>query len=140
MREISPFDLNTLILCAFRYALGRKTYIVKDISDLILKYQDNLQPHIIDRIRKEIVQAIETNNYGMEMDREEWMKLNKELNMKKLCNKKIKRTEYSLIEGDDKKYHVRKSVGYNVTYLYTSRIKDEAIKFYEQKVNDNTSA
>lgn len=57
--------------------------------------------------------------------------------MKKLYNEKIKRTEYSLIEGDDKKYHVRKSVGYNVTYLYTSRTKDDAIEFYKRTVNSN---
>ncbi len=54
--------------------------------------------------------------------------------MKKLEQVKIKRTEYSLIEGDDHKFHVRRSVGYNVTYLYSSRTKEDAVKFYEKAV------
>lgn len=73
--EISSFNLNTLIICSFRYALGRKTYIVSDICDLIMKYYSDLQPHIVDRICKEINQALETNNYGMEMDKDIWKEL-----------------------------------------------------------------
>jgi len=51
--------------------------------------------------------------------------------MKKIQEAKIKRTEYSLVEGNDHKFHVRRQVGYNVTYLYSTKVKDDAMRFYE---------
>lgn len=72
-------DLETLILCSFRYSLGRKTYITSEIASLIIKYEDKLKPWIKERICHEIAYSLKINQIGMNMDKEEWMKLLKHL-------------------------------------------------------------
>lgn len=73
--EVDPHELNTLLLCAFRYALGRKSYIVSDIASLICVYRKHLSPHTRERIIKEIFYAFESGDYGMEMDKTIWQEL-----------------------------------------------------------------
>lgn len=80
--EVNTGELNTLILCAFRYALGRKSYIVSDIASLISDYSEHIEPHIKERICKEIKEAIENNNYGMDMDKQIWSDLQESINAK----------------------------------------------------------
>lgn len=72
-------EINDLMVCAFRYALGRKTYITGAISDLLIKYKDKLSVQSREAILRDIKKAFDTNNYGMEMDKEVWAKLQEEL-------------------------------------------------------------
>lgn len=76
---IQPDEFGDLILCAFRYALGRKTYITSTISELIIKYKDNIDENDKEVITRDIRRSFETNNYGMEMDKEIWEKVLSEL-------------------------------------------------------------
>ena len=64
-----------LIFCSFRYALGRKTYIVSTIADIILKNWEFIPEN--DRIlfKIEIEKAIEQNNAGMAQDVEHWKQI-----------------------------------------------------------------
>jgi len=65
-------DLNTLLLCAFRYALGRATYVTKEVADLLYKYGDDMPEFYLVQIMKDIDHAIEHDIAGHECDQLEW--------------------------------------------------------------------
>ena len=65
-------ELNDLIVYAFRYCLGRRTYAVHDINKIIRKYITLLNTSTLILIQKEINQAIKDNNVGMDFDKKEW--------------------------------------------------------------------
>ena len=60
--------------CAFRYALGRMTYVVSSVCDEI----ERLAPTISEKTRRrfivEIDEAIERDAAGMQMDVDRWRK------------------------------------------------------------------
>ena len=60
---------------AFRYALGRKTYVVLEVTDVLIDQWDKLKPTFRKKIKQEIVTAIEDDDAGMDMDIEEWGKI-----------------------------------------------------------------
>lgn len=66
---------RTLIISAFRYALGRKTYIVSEIVDIIINNWGTLTEHDRGLICHEIKEAIELDAAGMDMDVREWQKI-----------------------------------------------------------------
>lgn len=68
-------DIETMLFCSFRYALGRRTYIVSDVVELLTDYESVLQERTKILIRKEIQEAIDTDRAGMNMDVLEWMKV-----------------------------------------------------------------
>lgn len=72
-------EINDLMVCAFRYALGRRSYITYTISDLLIKHKDKLSAQSRQVILRDIQVAFDKNNYGMEMDKEVWLKLQEEL-------------------------------------------------------------
>ena len=69
-----------LLFCAFRYALGRKTYIVSVVVDRILDNWDNIPESDKTSIKREIKEAEKGFiGLGHDMDKKEWYKiLNKE--------------------------------------------------------------
>lgn len=75
-------SLNTLVIAAFRYALGRSTYIVEDVVEDIIKNIDNIPNSYLISIKKEILEAKENKNIGMKMDEKLWDKLLKEIEKK----------------------------------------------------------
>lgn len=79
----SPFfsenELQTLILCAVRYALGRKTYIVDDITRMLIKNPGIINDDTKAIICRDIDKAIEYNEAGMDMDKECWLHLKESL-------------------------------------------------------------
>jgi len=64
-----------ILFLAFRYALGRRTYVVHDVTETIIRNWDNLSLKYQSLIHKEIKQAIEDENAGMDMDIERWRKI-----------------------------------------------------------------
>lgn len=64
-------ELNTLFICAFRYALGRKTYIASDIADILAKYKSELNDSTKAIIKKEILR----NEFGSHCDTQTWDRL-----------------------------------------------------------------
>lgn len=64
--------INTLVVCAFRYALGRSTYVVSEIADIIINYKSLLTIETKDLIRKEIDNALEMDQVRMVMDKIIW--------------------------------------------------------------------
>lgn len=68
-------EFNTLAIYAFRYALGRRTYAVSEMCDLLIKNKDKLSEFTKQLMIKEIRQAKETQNIGMDCDCESWFNL-----------------------------------------------------------------
>jgi len=67
-------DIKTLRLCAFRYALGRKTYIVHDMVVELEANWGRMKPYQ-HQIQEDIRMAIDTGQAGMGMDVKEWTKI-----------------------------------------------------------------
>lgn len=77
--KLSRTDFRLLILSAFRYALGRMTYIVPVVANVIGESKDKLDSQAIDLIIKEIEEAEKRDGLGMECDIDVWLRLKKEL-------------------------------------------------------------
>ena len=60
-----------LLMYAFRYAFGRKTYAVGDVADAMLEHSDALAEWA-DQIVREISDGITTGAGGMDMDVRRW--------------------------------------------------------------------
>ena len=67
-------DYEHIVISAVRYVLGRMTYIVELTVNYILEEieNDELSDRCLDVIRKDIK---ETQNYGMDCDKAQWLKL-----------------------------------------------------------------
>lgn len=61
---------HDILIYAFRYALGRMTYAPVSVMDAI---KDNLSELKDDDIHLYIKEIEECENYGMEMDKKEWL-------------------------------------------------------------------
>lgn len=61
-----------ILLCAFRYALGRKTYAVSEVAKELKLNWPNLSNIFKRQARYEIEQALHNDDAGMEMDKKEW--------------------------------------------------------------------
>lgn len=74
-------DLNTLYFCAFRYALGRMTYIVSTVTDILIRAAEDgtLDEMNRDLMAREIKRALDADKAGMLSDQVEWQKLLKVL-------------------------------------------------------------
>ena len=55
---------NWIILCAFRYCLGRQTYIVSQCTEYLEKNWDNIEVYVQETIQQEIESAIVSGNAG----------------------------------------------------------------------------
>jgi len=80
-------DKELIISCALRYALGRRTYIVKTVSDYILKIK-NPSEWLIDQVIKEIDEQeknrfTEVNPLGDDCDVATWNNLRDKMKEKK---------------------------------------------------------
>jgi len=85
--KLNQEDLDTLTVCAFRYALGRRTYIVGDVARVTGQLRTKISPEIRDVIVRDLKEAIDRDDYareqgridalplGMDCDRKEWVRL-----------------------------------------------------------------
>lgn len=67
-------DQDITIGCAFRYALGRMTYVVDSVASEIERNVDEISLKTRHRLIREIDEAIKENHAGMQMDVERWQK------------------------------------------------------------------
>lgn len=79
MNDFTHSVLSDLIICSFRYALGRKTYITSSISDLLIKCKSQLNEQDRKLIIREIEEAIRNDRAGMQCDVVSWKKCALEL-------------------------------------------------------------
>lgn len=72
-------EAQALIICSFRYALGRRSYVVSEICEIIKNKIGYLDYETVKLIYWEIQDAINAGNAGDQMDVVEWEKLKAEL-------------------------------------------------------------
>jgi len=72
-RRISVDDI--VLVCAFRYALGRRSYITGWISDEIIRCWDELSIKFQMIIQKEIEEAIKDEYAGEHIDVLSWKRI-----------------------------------------------------------------
>jgi hypothetical protein len=68
------FNEDTLF-CAFRYALGRRSYITHNIADQLIKNWHLLHKNTQEQIVNEIAKAIENNRAGDNIDEQIWLQV-----------------------------------------------------------------
>ena len=68
-------NMQAILFYAFRYVLGRSTYAVLDVVEEIVRYWGCLAQRHKDLMVKEIKEAIEKERYGMEIDKDQWMRI-----------------------------------------------------------------
>ena len=74
--EIITLDDRITLRCAFRYALGRKTYVVSSVVDTILDNWKSLPDIEKEAYKKEIRNhEREWGDLGDKCDKEEWNKI-----------------------------------------------------------------
>ena len=64
-----------LTVCAFRYSLGRESYIVSDMIEHLDEHWYEICPAFQKLIKKEIHEALEDRKCGMQMDCDAWRDL-----------------------------------------------------------------
>jgi len=66
---------QTILLCAFRYALGRKTYIASELVEFLIEDWDIFEGWTHKQIQDDISHAIEYAIAGDSCDVFEWKKI-----------------------------------------------------------------
>lgn len=72
---LNNLDHELFVYSAFRYALGRMTYIVSSICDVLIFLEPELSNSTKEKIIKEIDDAIINSHAGMKMDVEQWTRV-----------------------------------------------------------------
>ncbi len=72
-------EINDLMICSFRYSLGRMTYIVDSIARILIAHKSELTQDSIFIICRDIRRAIDRNECGMQIDKETWIEVLEEL-------------------------------------------------------------
>jgi hypothetical protein len=73
--DIDYLDFQSLILYAMRYALGRKTFAVSDVAEMIEDHMQELNKSTMELMVRDIEKESERHNLGMEMDKKIWLDL-----------------------------------------------------------------
>ena len=71
--DFKDVNQDILLFCAFRYALGRQTYVVSVITEIIKFNWDHMHPNRKELSKKEIREAVDKGRAGSELiDVPEW--------------------------------------------------------------------
>jgi len=70
--DFSDVNQDILLFCAFRYALGRRTYVVGTLVDIIKSNWEHMPKTRREMFKKEIREAIKMDMCGSKYDIEEW--------------------------------------------------------------------
>ena len=80
---MNSVDTQLLYIAAFRYALGRSSYITAAISDII---RDNIAVLTENTVKLMIKEIQECENLGMDCDKEVWSHLSEFLEKERLMH------------------------------------------------------
>ena len=89
--DLTEYEISTLVVGSFRYHLGRMTYAVSEFVSVLQKMWPDLDQNTKNCIQRDLEAAFEKERLlndmyknspeklnsplGMEMDREEWLKI-----------------------------------------------------------------
>ena len=68
---------QSIVICAFRYALGRRSYMPSLVADWIKEHWSQIDATNRELIAREIEQALERGEAGDRMDEDVWRALSK---------------------------------------------------------------
>ena len=76
--KLSEDDFNTLVVCAFRYALGRETYVVDDVAGIIEAHLDKLTEQTLQCLKQDFERQHDFEQYvprtfWADFDKKRWM-------------------------------------------------------------------
>lgn len=72
----TPRGYSVILFCAFRYALGRRTYVVDSVVQAIHDYWRNLTENDKNIFTSEILEHnSKFGNLGMDMDKTQWLSI-----------------------------------------------------------------
>ena len=71
MKQLT-LDEDITLGCAFRYALGRMTYVVDSVANEIERHAETMERKTRLRIIREIQEALDEKKAGMDMDAKRW--------------------------------------------------------------------
>lgn len=77
--EIKKYEMDWIVMFAFRYALGRMSMATSIMCDVISKNKKEINNHIIKNMIYEIDIADRNSCIGDDVDRRDWLNLKKEL-------------------------------------------------------------
>ncbi len=80
--SVSKGDFNDLAFWAFRYVLGRKSYAVGNVADILIRNVLYLDDRVKQKMISEIEKAIIDSLAGMECDVLDWLEVKKVLESK----------------------------------------------------------
>jgi hypothetical protein len=72
MKTLTVQVPESMVFWAFRYCLGRQSYAVSSFIEGAVPILDELPKHDLERMIREINDAIEENRAGMPMDIKQW--------------------------------------------------------------------
>ncbi len=70
--QIEDEQLASILLCAFRYSLGRTTYITGDCADWLRRYWSIMPASWQKQIHSDITQALASGRAGHKCDEDAW--------------------------------------------------------------------
>jgi len=73
--DFDDVDQDILLFCAFRYALGRRSYVVGTIVDIIIANWEHMPTSRREMFQRDIREAIETDRCGSKYDIERWERI-----------------------------------------------------------------
>jgi hypothetical protein len=78
--KVDLTKLYVMLLCSVRYAIGRQSYVVEIVRDLIKEYEKHLSQDEQNQIYLEVSRELERCNklgttLGAQMDHDMWQKL-----------------------------------------------------------------
>lgn len=78
--EVRPDEFYMMLMCSVRYALGRSTYVVQEVADLVKKYGPLLslsqRSRLLADVREKLEQArVWSGAIGEEVDHRIWQNL-----------------------------------------------------------------
>ena len=65
----------TVLLCAFRYTIGRRGYPIRDIAEILISRWGIIPHYTRKLIVDEIISAIDKNKAGSNHDEDQWMRV-----------------------------------------------------------------
>ena len=66
---------ENIIMYAFRYCLGRRTYAVSEMVTVLINSWDKLKPQTQRKIQEEIKEDMDRGNAGDDCDVQDWKKI-----------------------------------------------------------------
>ncbi|MDD3039035.1 hypothetical protein [Bacteroides sp.] len=73
--DCNDVDQHIILFCAFRYALGRQTYVVSTIADAVVQSWYTMVPGQRRMFQKEVREAIDRDGAGSPMDVACWRQI-----------------------------------------------------------------